>query len=221
MNNLVYGYVRVSTKEQNLDRQVLAIKDYCTINNLNLEDRNIISDKASGKNFDRPGYKALTNQLLRKGDTLIIKELDRLGRSVDLIKQEWESLINKGINIIVIESPMLSTKDKTDLEKNLISSIVFNLLSYLAEKEKDKTRNRQREGIDIAKAKGIHLGRPNINLNTISKNQYNTLKEYYPRWKAKEITAVRFMDILDLKTNTFYKVLREYELATNAYTVDK
>ncbi len=208
---MYYAYVRVSTKEQKEDRQIKAIKEYCINNNLQLEDRNILIDKKTGTNFDRTGYKVLKDQLLRKGDVLIIKELDRLGRNMQQIKQEWEELLNKDINIIIIDNEILNTINKSDLEKTLISNIVLELLSYVAEKENKTRAKRQREGIEAARSKGKYLGRPKINYNTITNNQRDLIKEYYPIWKSKKITAIKFMQLLDLKTNTFYKIMNEYE----------
>jgi DNA invertase Pin-like site-specific DNA recombinase len=209
--SMVFGYVRVSTKEQCEDRQVEAIKEYCKANKLELEERNIVIDKQSGKDFNREGYQLLKNYLLRSGDTLIIKELDRLGRNMKQIKQEWQEIISKGINIIVIDTPILNTADKTDLEKKLIGNIVFELLSYMAEKEREKIKQRQREGIEAAKKAGKHLGRPRIDFETLNKQQKELIKQYYPQWKKGQITAVRFMQALDLKRNTFYKIIKQYE----------
>ncbi len=211
MNNKIFGYVRVSTKEQKEDRQVQAIKEYCKDNNIELEERDIIIDKQSGKDFNRQGYQTLKTQLARQGDTIIIKELDRLGRNMEQIKEEWQDLIKQGINIIVIDTPILNTSNKTDLEKTLISNIVFELLSYMAEKERQKIRQRQREGIEQAQAQGKHLGRPSITFDTLEQEQRELIKEYYPVWKSKEITATKFMEIVELKRNTFYKIIKEYE----------
>ena len=155
--NKIYGYARVSSKEQNLDRQEQALKDY------GIDSRDIIEDKQSGKDFNRQGYQTLKNSLLRKGDTLVINELDRLGRNMDMIKSEWQELQAKGIDIVVIDTPILNTLNKTDLEKKLISNIVFELLSYIAEKERIKIRERQSEGIAAAKAKGLYKGRIEVN----------------------------------------------------------
>ena len=202
--NKILGYVRVSTKEQNTDRQLEAIKSYCSNNNIDLSDRDIIIDKVSGKDFNRAGYQLLKTQLLRNGDTLIIKELDRLGRNMEMIKAEWNDLIKAGINIIVIDTPILNTGNKTDLEKSLISNIVFDLLSYMAEKERIKIKQRQAEGIKAAKEKGVHLGRP--------KAEYpKQFEEVYRSWKNEEITAKKAMDQLDLKRTTFYKLVKIYE----------
>lgn len=211
MNNKIFGYVRVSTKEQKEDRQVQAIKEYCKDNNIELEERDIIIDKQSGKDFNRQGYQTLKTQLARQGDTIIIKELDRLGRNMEQIKEEWQDLIKQGINIIVIDTPILNTSNKTDLEKTLISNIVFELLSYMAEKERQKIKQRQAEGIAIAKAKGKHLGRPRLDWDTLEQEQREKIKELYPIWKSGEITATKFMEVVGLKRNTFYKIIKQYE----------
>ena len=194
----LYGYARVSTREQNLDRQIEELKKY------GVEERDIITDKQSGKDFNRNGYKTLKESLLRKGDTLVIKELDRLGRDMEQIKQEWRALEEAGISLIVLDNPILNTKGKTDLEKKLISNIVFELLSYMAEKERQKIRQRQAEGIKIAQEQGKKFGRP--------KAEYpNNWEEIYNSWKEKNITAVVAMEKLNLKKNTFYKLVKEYE----------
>lgn len=205
-----FAYVRVSTKDQKEDRQVIAIKDFCKQNGLELEERNILIDKQSGKDFDRPAYQTL-KQMIRKGDTLIIKELDRLGRDMEQIKSEWQELVNAGINIIVIDTPILNTSGKSDLEKTLISNIVFELLAYIAEKERTKIKARQAEGIAVAKAKGKHLGRPAITFDTLTAEQQELFRELFPQWEAKEITATYFMQQVELKRNTFYKIAKEYK----------
>lgn len=193
-----YGYARVSSKEQNLDRQIEALTNY------GINERDIITDKQSGKDFNRTGYVTLKNQLLRSDDTLVIKELDRLGRNMDMIKKEWQELQENGINIIVLDTPLLNTEGKSDLEKKLISNIVFELLSYMAEKERIKIKERQAEGIKKAKEKGKHLGRP--------KAEYPKLWEmYYIQWKSGQITAKECMEHLDLKRTTFYKLAKGYE----------
>lgn len=200
----IYSYARVSTKEQNLDRQLEAINNYCKENHIELEERDIISDKQSGKDFNREGYLTLKNNLLRDGDTLIIKELDRLGRDMTMIKEEWQELQKKGVSIIVIDTPILNTVGKTDLEKTLISNIVFELLSYMAEKERVKIRQRQAEGIAIAKEKGKYKGRKKIEVDDVFQNVYN-------KWKSEEITATKAMELTGLKRNTFYRRVSEYE----------
>ena len=208
---MIFAYVRVSTKEQNEEREVKAIRDYCRLNNLDLDNRNILIDKQTGKDFNRPSYQTLKNQLLREGDILVIQELDRLGRNMEMIKEEWQDLLNKGIEIIILDTPILNTNDKSSLEKTLISNIVFELLAYMAEKERLKIRDRQKQGIKSAKSRGVKFGRPRIDLDTISNKQRELIKEYYPIWRDKKITAVKFMDLLDLKTNTFYKIMKQYQ----------
>lgn len=207
----IYGYARVSTKEQNLDRQMEALKEY------GINERDILKDKQSGKDFKREGYITLKEQLLRPGDTLVIKELDRLGRNMDMIKEEWNSLISNGIDIVVLDTPILNTTNKGDLEKTLISNVVFELLSYMAEKQRIEIKKRQAEGIKAAQAKGKHLGRP--------KMEYPPLWEmYYVQWKSKNenrITAKECMEQLGLKRTTFYKLAKKYEEEIKLMNGDK
>lgn len=200
MNRKVYGYARVSSKEQNLDRQIKALENY------GVDTRDIISDKQSGKNFDREGYLTLKNILLRPKDTLVITELDRLGRNMSMIKDEWNDLQKKQISIVVLDNPILNTKGKNDLEKNLISNLVFELLAYLAEKEREKIKKRQQEGIEALKIRngGKGIGRPAI-------EKPENWNEVYNMWREKEITAVEAMKLLNLKKNTFYKFAKEHE----------
>jgi len=196
METRKYGYARVSSKEQNLDRQIEALHAY------GVQEREIIEDKASGKDFEREGYIMLKSGLLRKGDTLVIKELDRLGRDYEAIKSEWHELVEMGVDIEVIDTPILNTSNKSDLERNLITSIVFEITAYVAEKERLKIRSRQKEGIACARANGKQIGRP--------KAQFpDNWAEVYAEWMSKEITAVRAMELLKLKPNTFYKFARE------------
>lgn len=194
----IYGYARVSSKEQNLDRQIESLKKY------GVEERDIITDKQSGKDFNREGYITLKNSLLREGDILVIKELDRLGRNMDHIKQEWQELEKLGVNIVVLDNPVLNTEGKTDLERKLIGNIIFELLTYMAQKEREKIKQRQREGIDAAKALGKHLGRP----RAIYPDNWN---EIYTKWKNGEIKAVEAMNLMGLKKNTFYNLIKRLE----------
>lgn len=197
---MIFAYLRVSSQEQNLERQIEAMKEYENSGGIKID--RFYQDKQSGKNFDRPQYQAMKGSL-REGDILIIKELDRLGRNMEQIKREWVEIQEIGADIIVIDTPILNTNNKTDLEKRLISNIVFELLSYMAEKERLKIKQRQREGIDIAKQKGKHLGRPKNTLPI----QWD---EVYAKWTAKEITAVEAMRILDMKKSAFYRAVKEY-----------
>lgn len=197
MSNKIFGYIRVSSKEQNTDRQKQALLEY------GVDERDIIEDKVSGKDFNRNGYLTLKNSLLRAGDTLVIKELDRLGRNMDMIKSEWQEIQSIGIDIVVLDTPILNTKNKSDLEKKLIANIVFELLTYMAEKERIKIKTRQAEGIAIAKSKGLYKGRKKI----VNENFENV----YDNWKKGKITAVKAIEILDMKKSTFYRRVKEYE----------
>jgi len=200
MGNLVFGYVRVSTKEQNTDRQITAMKEYAESHGIEIE--RIFEDKASGKNFDRPHYQSM-KLALRSGDTLVVKELDRLGRNMEQIKNEWQELQKRGIDIIVIDNEILNTANKNDLEKVLISNIVFELLAYMAEKERVKIRGRQAEGIAIAKQKGKYTGRKPI--------VREDFPDVYDRWKAGYITGVEATEALNVSKSTFYRMVRDYE----------
>lgn len=195
----VYGYARVSSTEQHLDRQIEALSAY------GVEDRHILTDKMSGKDFSRPGYKTLKEQLLRSGDVLVVKELDRLGRNYEQIKSEWHDLRQMGVDIVVLDMPVLSTADKSDLEKVLIANIVFELLAYQATKERIKIKTRQAEGIAIAKAKGVKMGRPEAKLP-------QGFFEEVRKWQAGEQTATATMQALNLKRTTFYKLIKEVNI---------
>jgi DNA invertase Pin-like site-specific DNA recombinase len=197
MSNKIYGYIRVSSKEQNTDRQKQALLEY------GVDERDVIEDKISGKDFNRNGYMTLKNSLLRDGDTLVIKELDRLGRNMDMIKNEWQEIQSSGIDIVVLDTPILNTKNKSDLEKKLIANIVFELLTYMAEKERIKIRTRQAEGIAIAKSKGLYKGRKKI----VNEN----FKNVYDDWKKGKLTAVKAIEMLEMKKSTFYRRIKEYE----------
>ena len=193
-------YVRVSTKEQNLDRQIAAMNEYGITHDIKID--RMFEEKASGKDFNREVYQSL-KIALREGDTLIIKELDRLGRNMEQIKDEWRELQKMGVDIIVIDNEMLNTANKTDLEKTLINNILFELLSYMAQKERERTKKRQAEGIAIARTKGKYTGRKPI--------QRNNFDSVYEAWKNTEITAVKAMELLKLSKATFYRKVKEFE----------
>lgn len=202
------GYVRVSSKDQNENRQLEKMK------HLGIEDRFIFIDKQSGANFDRPNYMSMKN-IIREGDLVYIDALDRLGRDYDGIIKEWKDITRKlGADIVILENPTLfdSRKFKSmgDIGK-LMEDQFLSLLSYVADQERKKIRQRQAEGIALAKAEGKHLGRPRIALDTLTKSQINILQSNYIKWENKEITGVKFMDILGLKKNSFYKIIKEYK----------
>lgn len=202
------GYIRVSSKDQNENRQLEKMKQ------LAIEDRFIFIDKQSGANFDRPNYIAMKN-IIREGDLVYIDALDRLGRNYDGIIKEWKEITRElGADIIILENETLfdsrKFRDMGDLGK-LMEDQFLSLLSYVAEQERKKIRQRQAEGIALAKAQGKHLGRPRIALDTLSKIQVDILKSNYSKWKNKEITGVKFMEMIGLKKNTFYKIIKEYD----------
>lgn len=200
-NSKVYGYARCSTVEQDETRQILAIKKYALDNNIEIDDRDIITDKASGKDFDRPGYQALL-RFLRCGDTVIISELDRFSRSYSGMREEFDRLIKMSINLIVLDSPMISTANKSDLEKALIANIVFEILAYASAKEHEKIKARVNQGLQAARQRGVRFGRP----KTQVPDNFYQVKE---RWTQGQITAKEAMATLGLKRTTFYKLVKD------------
>lgn len=193
-----FGYMRVSSTEQNLDRQLVELKKY-------VSEEQIYSDKASGKDFEREGFKNLM-KALRKGDTLYIKSIDRLGRNKELIKQCLEQLKKKGVRLKVIDIPTTMQDIPTGQEWviDMINNIIIEVYTSIAERERNSIRTRQAEGIAVAKAKGKHLGRPVQELP-------KAWERYYKQYKAKEIKAGEFMKLVDMPKATFYKKLKEYE----------
>ena len=150
MSNYTYGYVRVSSKDQNLDRQLLALDKF------GIPDELIFKDKVSGKNFERPAYLLLLEKL-KPGDAIVIKSIDRLGRNYDEILEQWRILTEeKKVDIVVLDMPLLDTRQGRDLTGTLIADIVLQLLSYVAQTEREYIRQRQAEGIAAAKARGVH-----------------------------------------------------------------
>lgn len=194
-----FAYLRVSSKEQNLARQIDSIRqleDY-------IDERDIYIDKQSGKDFNRPEWQALKRSI-RSGDTLFVTSLDRLGRNKQAILDEWQWLIKNKINIVVLDMPLLDTRKYKNLDGigELVTNLVLQILSWLAEEERRKIKERQREGIISAKSRGIKFGRPYVpkpkNFNII-----------YKQWKNGEITATKAMQVLGLKRNTFYKFVSQ------------
>lgn len=202
MKNLIFGYVRVSSIDQNEERQLQSLI------NAGVEERNIYIDKKSGKDFERKNYKAMINRL-REGDLVIIASLDRLGRNYAEIQEQW-SYITQTIkaDIKILDMPLLDTSVSTEnLDKRFIADLVLQILCYTAEKERENIRKRQRQGIDVmpivdGKKVSLKTGRPTGRPKAIKPDNWN---EIYTRWHNKEITAVKAMEILNLKPNTFYK----------------
>ncbi len=172
----------------------------------------IFVDKASGKDFERPDYKLL-KRVLQAGDTVFIKEIDRFGRNKQEILKEWQWMVENKIDVVVVDMPVLDTRKYKELGGvgQLITDIILQLFSWLAEEERTKIKQRQLEGIAAAKSKGKHIGRPKI---VLTKEQQQKIDELYLRWKKGEITAVYFMNELGVKKNTFYNVMKEYELTS-------
>ena len=198
MATRIFGYIRISSADQNEARQIDALL------NAGVEKRDIYTDKKSGKDFNRDDYNALVRSL-REGDTLIIKSIDRIGRNYSEILEQWK-LITKEIkaHIKVLDMPLLDTTTASnDLTSTLISDIVLQILSYVAETERIHIRQRQSEGIKLAKERGIHLGRP----KAVYPSNFNKV---YKEWQNKEITAVVAMKKLNLKKSTFYKLVNNY-----------
>lgn len=202
MTKKIFGYVRVSTKEQNTDRQVIELSKYVK------NERDIIIDKASGKDFKRDGYKSLKN-LTRKGDEIYIKSLDRLGRNKEQIKDELKYFKDNGIIVRVLDVPttLMDFSQYGGMQQaifDMVNNILIEVLGTIAEQERNTIRQRQAEGIKIAKEKGKHLGRPKTEYPINFENVYNS-------WKNKDITAVKAMEILELKRCTFYKLVSMFE----------
>lgn len=196
MENKTFSYLRTSSKDQNIDRQLEAIKPF------NIDERDIFIDKQSGKDFNREQY-MLLKKALRKNDLLVIKSIDRLGRNYTQILQEWSDITkNIKANIVVIDMPLLDTRNKDNgLLGTFISDIVLQILSYVAEQERSFIKQRQSEGIATAKLKGTKFGRPKI-------EKPQNFDEVIKKWKNKEITAVQAQKELNLKPNTFYTMVK-------------
>src|SRR6478735_12234273 len=194
-----FGYIRVSTNEQNLDRQLEAIKPYIT------NEKYLYSDKASGKDMEREGFQNML-KAMRDGDTLYIKSVDRLGRNKAQIKKYLEQFKNEGIRIKIIDLPTTMQDVPTGQEWviDMINNIIIEVYTSMAEQEQVTILQRQREGISVAKAKGKHLGRPIIAFP----KEWDRL---YKEWTSGTITAVAFMKEMGMKKATFYNKVRAYE----------
>ena len=198
MNVRIFGYIRVSSKDQNEDRQLEAMKQFIS------DERDIFIDKQSGKDFNREQYQLL-KRMLRKGDILYIHSLDRFGRNKVAILQEWKD-ITKTIqaHIIVLAMPLLNTTQYKDNLGNLITDLVLQILSWLAEEERTKIKTRQREGINLAKKQGKHLGRPRTTIT-------DEFILAYTNWRQGEISALEAMRRCNMTSPTFYRVVKRYE----------
>lgn len=193
----IYGYARVSTREQNLDRQIIALTEY------GVGERDIITDKASGKTLDRPGYQMLRNQLLREGDTLVIASLDRLSRNKHQIQEELRYYKDLHIRLVILDMPttMDPAIDQNSWIFEMVNNILIEVLSSLAEQERVRTLERQRQGIEAAKQKGKHLGRPKSDFP-------DGWYDLYLKWESDEISAAAVMQQLGLPKTTFYNMVK-------------
>lgn len=200
MENRTYYYARVSSKDQNLDRQISAFKA------LGATERDIITDKESGKNLDRAGYQALKNAILRSGDTLVVKSLDRLSRNKTDIHNELRYFKENGIRVKVIDLPttMIDLPQGQEWVFEMVNNILIEVLGTIAEQERATIKSRQAEGIKAAKEKGKKLGRPALEFPA-------NWNDVYSSWKAGEITAKRAMELTDTKRTSFYKLVGKME----------
>ncbi len=194
----VYGYIRVSSKDQKEDRQQIALKE------VGVEVQNIYVDKQSGKDFNRPQYKKMLRKL-KKDDLLYIKSIDRLGRNYEEILQQWRILTKeKGVDIVVLDMPLLDTRRGKDLMGTFLSDIVLQVLSFVAENERTNIKQRQAEGITAAKAQGIKFGRPPLPLP-------DNFYEVHKAWRSKKITLKQAAEACNMPVGTFYGKARKFE----------
>ena len=196
MDNRTYYYARVSSREQNLDRQILAFQS------LGADERSIFTDHESGKNLERPQYQALKNAVLRKGDTLVVKSLDRLSRNKSDIYKELQYFKENNIRLKVIDLPttMLELPAEQNWVFDMVNNILIEVLGTIAEQERETIRKRQAEGIEAAKKKGKRLGRPALKAPS-------NWDEVYADWKVGKITAKHAMELTGTKRTSFYKLV--------------
>lgn len=191
-----YGYIRVSAKDQNEERQLIAMKEL----DVNLD--RIFMDKQSGKDFQRPQYKKMVREL-RKNDLLYIKSIDRLGRNYSEILEQWRILTKeRGVDIVVLEMPLLDTRRGKDLMGTFLSDIVLQVLSFVAENERSNIKQRQAEGIAAAKARGIQFGRPKIEMP-------DNFMQLVSQWENKKIRLSYVLEVCQISKATFYRRLNQ------------
>ena len=199
MDNKIYGYIRVSSQEQNEDRQLIAMAE------VGVPRENIYMDKQSGKDFERPQYKRLMKKL-HEGDVLFIKSIDRLGRNYEEIQNQWRIITKeKRVDMVVIDMPLLDTRKDKNLLGTFISDLVLQLLSFVAENERVNIRQRQAEGIAAAKKRGVKFGRP-------VKEMPPNFEELLEKWSKNELTMQDITTEYSMSESTFYRRLREYRV---------
>ena len=199
MSNNIYGYIRVSSTDQNEDRQLIALTE------IGVSEKDIFMDKQSGKNFDRPQYQKLVKKL-KSGDLLYILSIDRLGRNYEEIQSQWRILTKeKGVDICVLDMPLLDTRQGKDLMGTFIADLVLQILSFVAQSERENIRKRQEQGIAAAKAKGVRFGRPE---KPIPENFGKLVSD----WEKKKVSFEDTLKLCDMSEATFYRRLREYRI---------
>lgn len=202
----IYGYIRVSSRDQNEDRQMAALQS------LPIPQKNIFVDKQSGKDFERPFYKKMVRRM-KKDDLLYIKSIDRLGRNYNEILEQWRILTKeKGIDIVVLDMPLLDTRRGKDLMGTFLSDIVLQVLSFVAENERVNIRQRQAEGITAAKARGVKFGRPAIPYP-------DNFEKIHRDWREKKITLSQAADACKMPVGTFYGKARKYTFTNYCYPI--
>lgn len=193
---MTYGYIRVSSADQNEDRQK---RD---MSRANVPDKNVFIDKQSGKDFDRPAYMRLLKRL-QEGDLLMLSSIDRLGRNYEEIQKQWRLITKElGVDIVVIDMPLLDTRVAKDLLGTFIADLVLQILSFVAENERTNIRKRQAEGIAAAKARGVRFGRP-------EKPLPKDFSDIVNRWQNKELSLKQAVSLCNVSAATFYQRLKE------------
>ncbi len=198
----IYGYVRCSSTDQNEDRQMIALRK------VSVPEKNVFMDKQSGKDFDRPNYKKLVQEL-KAGDLLYILSIDRLGRNYEEIRNQWRILTKEiGVDICVLDMPLLDTRNDKDLVGAFIADLVLQILSFVAQSERENIKKRQAEGIAAAKARGVKFGRP-------EKTAPDDFGKIVRAWEQKKLSFADALEMCNMSQATFYRRLRKYRLLQN------
>lgn len=196
---MTYGYIRVSSTDQNEERQVIALRER------SVPDANIYMDKQSGESFDRPQYKRLVKRM-KPGDLLYVLSIDRLGRNYEEIQSQWRVLTKEvGIDICVIDMPLLDTRNGKDLMGTFIADLVLQILSFVAQSERENIKKRQAQGIAAARKRGVRFGRPEIRVP-------DDFGEIVRRWEKKQLPLEEALKECGMSEATFYRRLREYRI---------
>ena len=198
----IYGYVRVSSSDQNEDRQMVGLRK------ADVPEKNIYIDKQSGKDFNRSNYKKMIRKL-KSGDLLYVFSIDRLGRNYEEIQNQWRILTKEiGIDICVLDMPLLDTRNGKDLMGTFIADLVLQILSFVAQSERENIKKRQAEGIAAAKMKGVRFGRP-------AKTVPDDFERIVKSWEQKELTLAEALELCNVSETTFYRRVRDYRLLQN------